>query len=136
MTGVQTCALPISGFHLLLVLAFVLGGIVFLLRNYVGSWFTSDIEIEAMVAILFVPMFVYQFGDALQINFANALRGIADVKPMMLIAFIAYFIISLPLGYFFGFVMDWGILGVWYAFPFGLTSAGIMLYLRFHYKTK
>ena len=76
-----------AGFHLLLVLAFVLGGFVFLLRNQIGSWFTSDVEIEAMVALLFIPMFVYQFGDALQINFANALRGIADVRPMMLIAF-------------------------------------------------
>ena len=33
------------------------------------------------------------------------------VKPMMYIAFIAYFLISLPAGYFFGFIMDWGIIG-------------------------
>ena len=32
----------------------------------------------------------------MQINYANALRGIADVKPLMLIAFIAFFVISLP----------------------------------------
>ena len=76
-------------------------------------------------------MFIYQFGDALQINFANALRGIADVKPMMLIAFIAYFVISLLLGYIFGFILNWGTLGVWMAFPFGLASAGLLLYLRF-----
>ena len=88
------------------------------------------------MAMLIIPMLVYQFGDGLQINFANALRGISDVKPMMLIAFIAYFMISLPVGYFCGFVLDWGTVGVWMAFPFGLTSAGIMLWLRFRYKTK
>ena len=55
---------------------------------------------------------------------------------MMVIAFIAYFIISLPVGYFCGFVMDWGVVGVWMAFPFGLTSAGLMLWWRFHYMTK
>ena len=75
-------------------------------------------------------------GDGLQINFANALRGIADVKPMMYIAFIAYFLISLPAGYFFGFIMDWGIIGIWMAFPFGLTTAGILYYLRFNRDTK
>ena len=64
------------------------------------------------------------------------LRGIADVKPMMYIAFIAYFIISLPAGYFFAFVMNLGIIGVWMAFPFGLTSAGIMYYIRFRSKTR
>ncbi len=54
---------------------------------------------------------------------------------MMYIAFIAYFLISLPAGYFFGFVMDWGIVGIWMAFPFGLTTAGIMYYLRFRSRT-
>ena len=54
---------------------------------------------------------------------------------MMVFSFIAYFIISLPLGYLFGFVLEWGITGVWMAFPFGLTSAGIMYYLRFRHQT-
>jgi MATE family multidrug resistance protein len=78
---------------------------------------------------------LYQFGDGLQVTFANALRGISDVKPMMLIAFIAYFVISLPAGYFFGFILNWGVFGVWMAFPFGLTSAGIMLWYRFKKST-
>lgn len=125
-----------AGFHLIMAMAVVLGGIVFLCRNYLGGWFTDNEEVSVLVAMLIIPMLVYQFGDGLQINFANALRGISDVKPMMLIAFIAYFMISLPVGYFCGFVLNWGIVGVWMAFPFGLTSAGIMLWLRFRYKTK
>ena len=120
-----------AGFHLIMVMALVLGGIVFLFRNHLGGWFTTNEEVSAMVALLIIPMLIYQFGDGLQINFANALRGISDVKPMMLIAFIAYFIISLPVGYICGFVLNWGVVGVWMAFPFGLTSAGIMLWLRF-----
>ena len=107
-----------------------------MLRNQVGGWFTDSVEVSAMVSSLFLPFLVYQFGDGLQISFANALRGIADVKPMMFIAFISYFVISLPVGYLCGFVLGWGTVGVWMAFPFGLTSAGIMLWLRFRYKTK
>ena len=105
-------------------------------RNYLGGWFTDSTEVAAMVTSLILPFLVYQFGDGLQITFANALRGISDVKLMMLIAFIAYFLISLPVGYFCGFVLEWGIIGVWMAFPFGLTSAGLMLWWRFHHKTK
>jgi len=89
-----------------------------------------------MVAGLIIPLLIYQFGDGLQIAFANALRGISDVKPMMIIAFISYFMISLPCGYFFGFILELGALGVWMAFPFGLTTAGILFFLRFRYKTK
>lgn len=124
-----------AGFHVMMVLGFVLSLIVFLCRNHLGGWFTDSPEVATMVTSLIFPFLVYQFGDGLQISFANALRGISDVKPMMFIAFVAYFLISLPVGYFCGFIMDWGIVGVWMAFPFGLTSAGLMLWLRFRQKT-
>ena len=125
-----------AGAHIILAMGIVLLSIVFFFRYQVGGWFTDNTEVSAMVVVLMVPFLAYQFGDGIQINFANALRGISDVKPMMLIAFIAYFIISLPAGYFFGFVMGWGLFGVWMAFPFGLSSAAVMLWLRFRYKTR
>ena len=120
-----------AGFHIILLLALVFSCILFLLRYQLGGWFTSSEEVTATVAMMVIPMLLYQFGDGLQITFANSLRGISDVKPMMFIAFIAYFIVSLPLGYFFGFILGWGTFGVWMAFPFGLTTAGVMMYLRF-----
>ncbi|GCB35375.1 MATE family efflux transporter [Bacteroides faecalis] len=89
-----------AGFHVMMVLGLVLSLIVFLCRNHLGSWFTDSPEVAAMVTSLIIPFLVYQFGDGLQISFANALRGISDVKPMMFIAFVAYFLISLPVGYF------------------------------------
>lgn len=125
-----------SGFHIILAMIVITGIPIFLLRHYIGGWFTNDEAVSLMVAQLIIPFLLYQFGDGLQINFANALRGIADVRPMMLFSFIAYFLISLPAGYLFGFVCGWGAIGIWAAFPFGLTSAGIMYYLRFRYKTK
>ena len=124
-----------AGFHLILLMEVVLLSIVFAVRGHIGGWFTDNAEVVTMVSALFFPFLIYQFGDGLQINFANALRGISDVKPMMFIAFIAYFIISLPVGYLCGFVLEWGVVGVWMAFPFGLTSAGLMLWWRFRRQT-
>ncbi len=124
------------GFHIILVMLLMTGIPIFLLRNHIGGWFTDSEEVSQMVASVIYPFLLYQFGDALQINFANSLRGIADVKPMLLYAFIAYFVISLPAGYIFGFVLDGGLTGVWMAFPFGLTSAGVMYWLRFRKKTQ
>lgn len=125
-----------AGFHIIMVMAVLVSIPLYLLRNYIGGWFTDSEAVSITVGSLIIPFIIYQFGDGLQITYANALRGIADVKPMMVVAFIAYFIVSLPLGYFFGFVLDWGAFGIWMAFPFGLTSAGIMFYLRFRKKTK
>lgn len=120
-----------AGFHLILVMAVIASALIYLLRHRIGGIFTDNNDVAVMVAQLTVPFILYQFGDGLQCNYSNALRGIADVKPVMLYAFIAYFIISLPAGYLFGFVFGWGLPGVWMSFPFGLTSAGVMFYLRF-----
>lgn len=125
-----------SGFHLILVMAVVASLLIYFTRRHIGDIFTNDSEVSLLVAQLAVPFILYQFGDGLQCNFSNALRGIADVKPVMLYAFIAYFVVSLPAGYLFGFTFGWGLPGVWLSFPFGLTSAGVMFYLRFRSRVK
>ena len=125
-----------AGFHLILLMAICVSTPLFLLRNEIGGWFTDNDEVTLLVASLIVPFIIYQFGDGMQCNYSNALRGIADVKPVMYIAFIAYFIISLPAGYLFGFVFDWGLTGIWLSFPFGLTSAGLMFWGRFRQQTR
>ncbi|MGN0257756.1 MAG: MATE family efflux transporter [Bacteroides sp.] len=124
-----------AGFHLMLVLEVLLSLILILMHKEIGGWFTDSPEVTAMVASLFVVFIAYQFGDGLQINYANALRGIADVKVLVIIAFIAYFIISLPASYLFAFPLGLGLPGVWMGFPFGLTSAGLMLWWRFRRKS-
>lgn len=124
----------VAGLHVMVALEVLLAGIIFLLRNHIGGWFTDSAEVSRTVITLMLPFFIYQFGDGMQINYANALRGIADVKPLVVIAFIAFFVISLPVGYFCGFVLGYGLMGVWMAFPFGLTSAGVMMWWRFRRK--
>ena len=125
-----------AGFHIILVMAILISLPLFLLRHEIGGWFTDNNEVALMAASLIVPFIIYQFGDGMQCNYSNALRGIADVKPVMYIAFIAYFIISLPSGYLFGFVFNWGLTGIWFSFPFGLTSAGLMFWWRFRKQTQ
>lgn len=125
-----------AGFHLILAIAVFLLSLLFAVRWQVGSWFTENVEVSGMVAALFIPFLLYQFGDGLQITFANALRGIADVKPMMYISFFTYFVVSLPIGYICGFVLHWGLVGIWTAFPFGLTTAGLLFWYRFRSQTK
>lgn len=125
-----------AGFHLILFMAACVSLPLFFLKDEIGSWFTDNDTVTLAVSQLILPFIIYQFGDGMQCNYSNALRGIADVKPVMYIAFVAYFLISLPAGYLFGFVFDWGLPGIWFSFPFGLTSAGIMFYLRFRQQVR
>lgn len=120
-----------AGFRIILVMAAAVSIPLLIMRNSLGFLFADSAEVAAMVAQLVIPFAIYQFGDGLQCNYSNALRGISDVKMVMVYAFIAYFLISLPSAYIFGFVLDWGLTGIWMSFPLGLTSAGLLFYRRY-----
>lgn len=129
MAGVQKTVT--SGFRIILVMAAIVSVPLLIFRGSIGSLFTENAEVTAMVATLVIPFVIYQFGDGLQCNYSNALRGISDVKKVTLYAFMAYFLISLPSAYIFAFVFDWGLIGIWLSFPLGLTTAGLLFYFRF-----
>ena len=125
-----------DGFRLVLAFSAVMSVPALLFRHHIGGLFSDSAEVQQMVAMLIIVLTIYQFGDGLQYTFANALRGIACVKPMIWYAFIAYFVINLPLGYLLGFTAHIGILGIWSAFPVGLTVAGLLYWQRFRKELK
>lgn len=122
-----------AGFHLILCLAAIASTVFLLSRNHIGYLFTDSPEVVSIVSALIFTLLLYQFGDALQITYANSLRGIGDVVSMAVISFIGYFIIALPVCYICGFVLHGGITGVWIGYPVGLTATGLMLCARYYY---
>ena len=104
---------------------------VYIFRHTLAKCFTTSQDVIAVLMTILPCFFLYQIGDCTQIIFANALRGIEQVRKMMLFAFIAYICVSIPLSYIFGFVCHWGSVGVWMGLPFGLTTAGVLFYTEF-----
>ena len=131
IAGVRRATL--AGTHLLGLLAISVSVFFLLVREHIGWLYTSSEDVVNLVAVLMVILVFYQFGDSLQIIFANALRGVADVTSMAVISFIGYFVIALPVSYICGFVLDWGIEGIWVGYPVGLTLTGGMMCWRFYY---
>lgn len=121
-----------AGLHLTMGIALVVVTLILLFRTHMGYLFTSEQEVVEMVSLLAYSVILYQFGDGLQILFANALRGIADVKYMACMAFICHFGIALPMGYICGFMLNWGPMGIWCGFPVSLTLLGTLLWRRFN----
>lgn len=120
-----------AGFRIILAVACVVAVPIFLLRGSLSLVFTDSAAVCALVAQTVVPLMAYQVGDGMQCTFANALRGIAHVRPMMYIAFFSYFVVSLPLGWLLGIRLGYGLVGVWWAFPVCLTCAGLLYRLCF-----
>lgn len=124
------------GLTMTLATGLILSVLIFVLRYPIASMFTTSDEVVRVVVALVAPMMVYQIGDCIQIVYANSLRAIEDVKMMMMYAFIAYILVSIPLSYLFAFILGMGPEGIWWAFPFGLTTAGVLFLTRFNKTTR
>lgn len=120
-----------AGFHIILMVASVISVPIIIFRNELGLIFTDDTEVCRLVAMIVIPLIVYQFGDGLQCTYSNAMRGISQVKPLVWIAFISYFVVSLPLSWLLGIYCGYGLVGIWSAFPISLMCAGILYYIMF-----
>ena len=124
-----------SAFHIIMAVAVILSIGIALSQNQLARLFTSDTAIQTMFASLLIPMLAYQISDGIQINYSNALRGIAVTKPLMAYAFTAYICISLPASYLLGFTFKMGAIGVVLGLPFGLTVAALLYYRKFQKET-
>jgi MATE family multidrug resistance protein len=123
-----------TAFFIGIALILMMIGMIQIFRYPLVSCFTTSEDVVSVVISLIPCFFIYQFGDCMQITFANALRGIEEVKKLMLYAFISYVIVSIPLSYIFAFIFGWGGVGVWMGMPFGLTTAGFLFYFEFRSK--
>ena len=112
-------------------------GVVFILfRDKLPLVFTDDLAVIQIAASLIVVAALFQISDGAQAAGLGILRGITDVRIPMIITFIAYWAIALPLGYFLGFTMKMEVVGIWIGLLAGLSAAAIMLNWRFGIKIK
>lgn len=119
-----------ASFHLVLVwnafaaMVFIAG------RAFIPTLFTSNAEVIAITADLLFLAALYQLSDGVQHVAIGVLRGIQDVKIIMPIALIAYWLLNIPVGYLLGFTLGMGPAGLYWGFFIGLSSAAILLLVR------
>lgn len=121
----------IAGLHLNLVLA-TLAMVVF---YFAGPWlidrFTDDPTVVAAALLMIPPLILYQYGDAIQLTYANALRGTSNVNPMLWISIIAYLVLGTPALLLFADPLGWKNVGIYYSFSVALFSAAIFYRIAF-----
>lgn len=101
-------------------------------RYFLPSLYIDELDVIQVSASLLIIAGIFQLSDGIQVVGLGALRGMSDVKIPTLVTLVAYWVLGLPLGYFFGFVLGMKEVGIWYGLLIGLTSTGIMLLYRFH----
>ena len=111
-------------------LAFALAG------RGITAAFTPAADVASLAAQLLVVAAFFQLFDGGQVISAGALRGLHDVRVPTVITFIAYWVISLPLGYGLAFHTPLGAVGLWTGLAAGLGCAALLLGWRFHRLTR
>ncbi|WP_452224215.1 MATE family efflux transporter [Lacinutrix chionoecetis] len=98
--------------------------------------FNDNMEVVSIASQLLLAAAVFQISDSIQVVVLGALRGLQDVKIPTIITFISYWLIGFPISWFAGKEDAYGSFGIWMGLLAGLTSAAILLYIRFNYLTK
>lgn len=98
--------------------------------------FNDNLEVVSIASKLMLAAAIFQISDSIQVVVLGALRGLQDVKIPTLITFVAYWIIGFPISYFLGKEEMYGSFGIWLGLLAGLSSAAILLTIRFNFLTK
>ncbi|KPH14147.1 MATE family efflux transporter [Chryseobacterium sp. ERMR1:04] len=109
-------------------------GVVFIIgKDILPTFFTKKEEVEViqLASKLMIIAALFQLSDGVQVTALGMLRGLQDVKIPSIYTFIAYWVITIPLGYFLCVTMEMGAFGMWIALGLGLTISAVMLVKRF-----
>lgn len=96
----------------------------------------DNMEVLSIASTLLIAAAIFQISDSIQVIVLGSLRGLQDVKIPTLITFISYWLIGFPVSWFLGKEEAYGNFGIWLGLLAGLSTAAILLYLRFDYLTK
>ncbi|WP_295939239.1 MATE family efflux transporter [uncultured Alistipes sp.] len=119
-----------ASYHLVLAWNAFAAVLFISLRHYIPMLFTTNAEVIAITSELMFFAALYQLSDGIQNVSVGILRGIQDVKIIMPIALVSYWILNLPVGYLFGFTLGMGPSGLFLGFSFGLSAAAVMMIIR------
>jgi len=120
-----------ASYHLVLVFMSITA-LLFTFGNHLLPWmYTSDNQVILIASQLLIIAAIFQLFDGTQVVGLGILRGIGDVNIPTIITFLAYWVVGLPIGYYGGIYLKWGITGVWYGLVLGLMVSAILLFIRF-----
>lgn len=118
--------ITLAGLHLNLVLATVASLIFIFGGKWLINCFTPDAAVTASALTLILPLVIYQYMDATQLTYVNAIRGTSHVQPLLWISLCSYVIVGIPVLLLFAEVLQRGNIGVYYSFDVALAVASIM----------
>ena len=114
----------------LLVTAVVVVPMAFGGGHLVMSWFSDDPDIVAMATQLFFISLILEPGRTFNIVVINSLRATGDARFPLMMALISMWGLAIPLGWYLGLHLGWGLIGIWLALAADEWTRGLAMYWR------
>ena len=102
-----------------------------LLKDILPTFYIENAEVILLASQLLVVAALFQLSDGLQVVILGALRGLQDVRIPTVICFVAYWVVGFPVAWYFGKAENMGSQGIWLGLLAGLSTAALLLYIRF-----
>jgi len=94
--------------------------------------YEDNMEVLSIASNLLLAAAFFQISDSIQVVVLGALRGLQDVKIPTILTFISYWVVGFPVSYFLGKEEMYGSFGIWLGLLAGLTTASVLLFIRFN----
>jgi len=116
---------------MLLIMPFLVFG-----KHGIVALYTLDAEVTRLATMGLLVAAWILVSDASQGILIGALRGAADIWPSLLIQTVSFWLVAIPLCFFFAFYAKFDIHGLLFGLFFGLTIASLLLGWRFTVLTR
>jgi multidrug resistance protein, MATE family len=118
------------GTGLLMAIICAVGLLVF--NEQIANLYSKDEPVlELIKHFLFYAIF-FQLSDAIAAPIQGALRGYKDVNVTLFMAFISYWVIGLPVGYYLANYTTFEAFGYWIGLSTGLAAGAVTLFMRLY----
>ncbi|KAL0221866.1 hypothetical protein RCL1_001720 [Eukaryota sp. TZLM3-RCL] len=108
--------------------------LIFIFKDFIPTIFVDDQEVISKASRLMLFACAFQIGDGIQALGNGCLRGLGKTYISASVAFITYYLVSVPVSYFLSFKYDWNVTGLWTGLVIALNLAAV-LFTFFVYKT-
>ena len=115
-------------------MSILLGGVSMLIsssiclfkRSAIGEMYSKDGEVIEIVSQLSSIAAIFQVADGIQCGAMGALRGLGKQHISAIISSFGFSFVGLLHGYFFCFMLNYGLLGIWIGFSIGIITAALL----------
>lgn len=113
-----------------IVLSLLTAVVLIVFGEQIAGLYSNEQEVIALTQHFLIYAIFFQISDAIATPTQGALRGYKDVNPALIITFVAYWIIGLPVGYITATYTTLGAFGYWIGLIAGLAVGAVALLWR------